>query len=252
MKLTKELISAIMRKKVHDCSKEEIAAILKMFGCQVKEWHHTDAGHKDGDNEKHDISTCFEIHHGIYFMMEVSGDNSSRVVSYHNEWLMEHGVAMPTENLTVALHMVLNYFLPKMPFDYSGPKYIEGKEYEYESMAEMQELLNHIQEEMQVVMEEVNKADQERKAEREKKRANVVIGTHTIRELLPNMVGELDERKMAIYIEAINKVREGEELPMVSGVIKDGGTGLWGNDSGVIIGWEEFLDESINVGNISL
>lgn len=251
MKLTKELISAIMRKKVHDCSYDEIAAILKMFGCQVKEWHHTDVM-KNDEQKSNSISCSFEIHHGIYFMIEVSGDNSSRVVSYHNEWLMEHGVAMPTENLTVALHMVLNYFLPKMPFDYSGPKYIEGKEREYESIAEMQELLNHIQEEMQVVMEEVNKADQERKAEHEKRRANVVIGTHTIRELLPNMVGELDERKMDIYIEAINKVREGEELPMVSGVIKEGGTGMWGNDSGVILGWEEFQDESINVGNIAL
>jgi hypothetical protein len=50
----------------------------------------------------------------------------------------------------------------------------------------MQALLSHLQDDMGAAMEEANKADEERKAKREKRRAEVTIGTNKISELLPN------------------------------------------------------------------
>ena len=145
MKLTNELISQILRKRVYDCTREEIESVLKLVGFQVKEWHHTDADSKE--DGKRSISTCFEVHHRYFFLIEISADNSNRIVSYSNEWFMEHGIAMPTDNFAIALHMALNYLLPKVPIDYEGPKYSE-REWEYDSIEEMQALLNHLQQDM--------------------------------------------------------------------------------------------------------
>jgi hypothetical protein len=166
MKLSKELISEILRKRVYDCSKEEIEAILRLVGCQLKEWYHSDAIKKDGDNEHRSISTCFEVHHRQFFLVEVSGDNSNRIVSYSNEWFMEHGLAMPTDNFGIAMHMVFNYLLPKLPVEFKGPQYDEFKDSDYGSMEHMQDLLNHLQEDMFTAMDESNKADEEKKAQR--------------------------------------------------------------------------------------
>ena len=101
-------------------------------------------------------------------------------------------------------------------------------------------------------MEEVNKADEERKAQQEKKYADVKIGTNTIGELLPNMVGELDARKMDIYIGEVNKVRKELDEEPITGVSSEDGKTLWGNDTGEVLEWTEFLEQSIKVGNIAL
>jgi hypothetical protein len=66
------------------------------------------------------------------------------------------------------------------------------------------------------------------------------------------MVGELDARKMDIYIGEINKVREALEDEPITGVVGEDGKTLWGNDTGEVLEWTEFLDQSIKVGNIAL
>jgi hypothetical protein len=66
------------------------------------------------------------------------------------------------------------------------------------------------------------------------------------------MVGELNARAMDIYIGEVNKVRKALEEEAITGVVAEDGKTLWGNDTGEVLEWTEFLDQSIKVGNIAL
>ena len=240
MKLTNELINSILRKRVVDCEREELEAVLYLFGCTVKEFSKKDCT-GGVENDKKYTRISFEIHHRYFFIMEISGDSTNRILSYHNQYFFEMGYAIPTENVAVVLGGVFNMFLPKMPIQYEGPVYDEDNDNDYK-LEELQLLLEHLQKEMQVVLDDATDNSKEKKPG-----PNVEVGTTKIKDLLPGMVGELDERKMAIWIAAIN-----DTAPQpVSGVMGEDGH-LWGDATALVLEWAVFLESSVKVGNIKL
>lgn len=149
LKLTKELIKSIVNKKVAECTKEEITAILKMFGFSVKEY--TSRPPKEGYKVP---SVNFEIHYKRNYIIEVSADGAS-AISYSNEWVNfgegTDGLCMPTENTGTLILLMVNFFVPKLLPNYDGPEYNEHRDYEYESIEEVSSLFDCLKDELEVI-----------------------------------------------------------------------------------------------------
>jgi antitoxin component of RelBE/YafQ-DinJ toxin-antitoxin module len=148
MKATKELISEVLRKRIAACTKEELSAVLKLVGLSVKEYSSIEMM---GEIGQYYTQTSFELHHRIYYCMGIEGQTNIRSYSYHNEWLQENGYSIPTENVAEMINIMLNMWIPRLPFDFEGPEYNEIRDYEYDSVEELKELLNHLQQEMESV-----------------------------------------------------------------------------------------------------
>jgi hypothetical protein len=59
----------------------------------------------------------------MFFLMEVSSATIQPALyptAMSGSW--NTGLAMPTDNFAIAMHMVLNYFLPKLPIEFEGPR----------------------------------------------------------------------------------------------------------------------------------
>lgn len=238
MKATKELIGQVLRKRIAACTKEELDAVMRLIGFSVKEYSSIDIKGRDGQRQ-----TRFELHHQIYYCMEISGETDVRAYSYHNEWLQKNGYSIPTENVAEMINIMVNMWVPRLPFNFEGPQYDEDRDYEYDSVEEMQGLLEHLQQEMDAITD----PDKEKKPSMD---LPVEVVQKKIKDVLPTMVGELDQRKMGIYIEAVNKFRADDD--QITGVQSENHGGIWGDASGKIIEWAEFLECEIAVGNIQL
>lgn len=238
MKATKELIGEVLRKRIAACSKEELDAVLRLIGFTVKEYRSSDIKGRKGQKQ-----TSFELHHQYYYCMRISGDTDVKAYSYHNEYLQENGYSIPTENVSELIAIMVNMWVPRLPFNFEGPQYDENRDYEYDSVEEMQTLLGYLQEEMDAM----NSPEKEDKPSMD---LPVEVTKKQIKDVLPTMVEELDQRKMAIYIEAVNKFLSDAE--QITGVQSEGHAGIFGSDKGRVLPWDEFLECEIAVGNIQL
>lgn len=148
-KATKQLISEVLRKRIADCSKEELSAILKLVGFTVKEYSATQINSKEDDRlGVQRKSVYFEIHHRYFYCMGIQAESLVKICNYHNEYLQKNGYAIPTENVGELIQFMLNMWVPKFPFEFEGPEYNERIDVEYDSIEELQELLGHLQQEM--------------------------------------------------------------------------------------------------------
>lgn len=145
LKLTKEKVKEILTKRVNDCSKEELQAILKLFGLQVKEFSRIEYPKEIGAG----VSLSFEVHHRMQYIIEAQTDNS-KMISFGNEWVNfgdgSSGAAMGLDNVGDFILIVINLWIDKLRIDYEGPLYDEQKDREYDSMKELSELLDYAKE----------------------------------------------------------------------------------------------------------
>lgn len=120
-KLTKEDIKKIIPSNPIAVSEEDLKAIFKLFGLQIKEY-------REGKDQGINKSTCFEIHHKREFIIEADVDRS-KTISYGNEWVnwgeAGSGVAIPTPTVGNLILTVINFFIDKLHVRHDGPEYSE-------------------------------------------------------------------------------------------------------------------------------
>lgn len=136
MKATSELIKSVLAKKVWECSKEELNAILPLVGLRAKEF----------TSAKESVS--FELHHATHFALSVQSDSSCRVCTFDNAYHMEMGLSTPIENIKDLISTTVGVFIPRLPFVFEGPTYNERIDEEYSSAEELNELLDILKAEL--------------------------------------------------------------------------------------------------------
>jgi|GEM_PF-4218806 len=139
IKLTKKDVKTILRKKIMDCSKDELYAIFKILGLQIKEWR---------ENKEGELAS-FEVHHRMQYIIDVEPEKNVRAVSFNNEWVNwgggTSGLCMGIEDVGELMLIILNLFVEKLHIRFEGPRYTEDGDREYENMEEMQGLLETLQ-----------------------------------------------------------------------------------------------------------
>lgn len=144
LKLNKELIKTILTARVIDCTEEEVKAIMKMFGFQIKEFKLL----YDKESPAKINAMTFEIHHKTKYVIAVYAD-LSKVIEFSNEWVNfgegASGMVMPLANVGELIMITLNLFVEKLHIRYDGPEYNEDRDREYANVDEVQELLEYAQ-----------------------------------------------------------------------------------------------------------
>ncbi len=244
MRLNKENIADILRRRIANCNREEIAAILEMCGFAVKEFS---GGPKQTPGGQYS-TVSFEVHYSFYYIIRVEAESNVRAVGYHNEYLQDMGISTPTDNMAELVSMLIDFWMPRFPYcNYEGPVYHEDRNNEYESLEDMQSVLEIFQEEYVAVMNENVEAEQKRK-----QKPAIEVGTGKVKDMLAGLVGGMDDRKMRIFIEAINGMPVDGAMTKVSGVKSEDGQTLYGTDEDTVLTWDEFLESVIKVGNIKV
>lgn len=147
-KLTNSDIDAILSKKIVDTTKDELMAIFKLLGLQIKEYSRIDKAATEEDKKPY--SSCrFEVNYKRNFIIGIDAESSSRLVSFNNEWVNFgddcHGVSMGIADIRELMLITVNMFVEKLCREYDGPEYREDEDSEYGSLAELQGLLEHLQ-----------------------------------------------------------------------------------------------------------
>ena len=143
MKLTKEIIEKIVKKRPVEILKDEAIALFKLFGLQIKEF-------KEFINDDNSLwQTSFEIHHKRIYIINVDA-GLAKAISFNNEWINFgdgcHGLSMPVENVGELVALTLNFFIEKLRVKYDGTEYDEDTFWEYEDAQEVSNLLDYTQE----------------------------------------------------------------------------------------------------------
>lgn len=243
-KLTKEKISEILTKKIANCTKEELAAITKLFGLQVKEFSSYRYPPDSADKPSQNSSVYFELHHKREYVVNVSADTTSRIVSYGNEWVnwgeCSTGVAIPTDNIGQVINNTIGFFMEKLRVHFDGPEFVERRDYEYGSVEEMQELLEYAQSVM------TKEADEEE--DKEPEQPNVEVGFMKVSDVINSTITPFKPKKsIPIILAAVNEASEVK----YTGVWGSDGK-LYGTEEGNVLTWKELLNCEIKVGNINL